>query len=585
MSSPEIYSAFISAVAGTVSFRLASSLKIIPLSINTFAISESQPVDSAEPVPVSVIQTSTYLSSAGTLILSVVPPPIPALLRLTDLSHVAYKQPSVPLVLAPIFLTGSYLGECDDTFDAESKWQEMLALWLNRKGVQLEHLDQCSSWVKVSIQGHVESVEDAAVVWPKALCFVQSNAIDLEYLDTEDLRSKESWFQGDADSDNFSQIHAAVHWAKSRPERVKMLETRKQRQQEALLQKAMVSSPMSSRAVQYGDSHGPLGVFPTPPDGLSSQQVNSGSVIDTPAADTPGFFAATGLDLRGVVSESDPMRLSQQSGLLHQSPMEIKMSDDIFGEDDFGGEDITDADFSFFDQPDEEEFAADEVEFKPQESPETLEKPLKSPQVNDLAMAFEPAPEPETVAGAAMDVTEDSKEAQDIKVESGPLSPVEIRRRLFPASVAENPTSTKSLFQPLQFNSDLSSLDEKYSTGFFGYKGPMKIAKRERSAEQVGRDILLPSRPKRLRYDPQTSQLIFDSVFGPDGLDSDSSSTVGDHPAPGSIHSPRSNDLQMAVVDSPAADSDSSVNNLVCCLLCKAASDCCRWKSLNLSSP
>ena len=98
----------------------------------------------------------------------------------------------------------------------------------------------------------------------------------------------------------------------------------------------------------------------------------------------------------------------------------------------------------------------------------------------------------------------------------------------------------------------------------------MKIAKRERSAEKVRRDILLPSKPKRPRYDPQTSQFVLDSVSGPDGLDSDSSSVVGDRPATGSIHSLMSNDLQMAVVDSPVPDSDSSVNNLVRRLLCKA---------------
>jgi hypothetical protein len=342
-----------------------------------------------------------------------------------------------------------------------------------------------------------------------------------------------------------------------------MLAARKQKQQDALLQKATATSPMSSRAVQYGDSHGPLGVYPTPPDGLSSQQVNAGSVIDTPAADTPGFFATTGL---GVTGESDPMRLSQQSGLMHHSPMDIKMSDDIFGEDDFGGEDITDADFSFFDQPDEEESAPAEVDLKPLELPETPEKPPKSPKV-DVAVELQ---EPQTVEGAVVHVADDSKEAQDTNVESGPLSPVEVRRRLFPASAVENHNSTKSVFQPLQFNSDLSSLDEKYATGLFGYKGLMKI-KRERSAEQVRRDIYLPSRPKRLRYDHETSQLVLDSVFGPDGLDSDSSSVVGDHPAAGSIHSPRSNDLQVSGIDSPAAGSDAAVNNLVCRLLCKIA--------------
>jgi mediator of RNA polymerase II transcription subunit 13 len=551
MSSPEVYSAFIAAVAGTVSFRLASSLKIIPLSINTIALPDDQPVDSAEPVPVSVVQTSAYLSSAGTLILSAVPSPIPALLRLTDLNHVAFNQQGAPLVLAPIFLRGSYLGECDD-FDAESKWQEMLALWLNRKGVQLEHLDLSNSWVKVVIQSQ-ELAEDATVVWPKALCFVQESA--LEYLDTEDLRSKESWFQGDADSDNFGQIHAAVRWAQSRAERTKLLETRNQRQQEVLLQKATATSPMNSRAVQYGDSHGPLGVYPTPPDGLSSQQPNAGSVIDTPAADTPGFFAAAGLDLRGVASDSDPMRLSQQSGLMHQSPIDIKMSDDIFGEDDFGGEDITDADFSYFDKPDEEEFAPTEP--KPLESPVALENPPKSPKVEELAAAVEPAEGPPTVGGAAPDEAQDVKEAQDPKVENTPLSPVEIRRRLFPASASENPPAHKSLFLPLQFNSDLSTLDQKYSTGLFRYKGLAKIAKRERSAEQARKDILLPSRPKRLRYDPQTSQLLLDSTDGPD---SDSSSVVGDLPAPGSIHSPRSN---VAAVDSPAEDSDAPVHALV----------------------
>jgi hypothetical protein len=487
------------------------------------------------------------------------PSPIQGLLRLSDLNHVAYNQ--VPLVLAPIFLSGSYLGECDDSFDSESKWQEILALWLSRKGIQLEDLGQGSSWVKVSIHGHVKS-ED--VLWPKALCFVQSNAIDVEDLDSEERTN--SWFQGDADSGNVSQIHAAVQWAQSHQERLRTLQARKQRQQEASLQKAAATSPMSSRAVQYGDSHGPLGVYPTPPDGLSSQQV-AASVIDTPAADTPTFFATTGLDLRGITGENDPMRLSNQSGLMQQSPMAMKMNDDLFGEDDFGGEDITDADFSFFDQPDEEEFSEPQVEPKPQDSPEPLEKPPKSPKVdreNDLETVVTAVEGPQTVDGAALDVVQHVPEVE----RNGPLSPVEIRRRLFPA----NPTpksAHKSLFQPLQFN-DMSTLDEKYSSsGFFGYKGQKKTAKRERSAEQVRRDISLP---KRLRYDPQTSQLILDSVFGRAGPDSDASSVVGDQGSirAGSMYSPGyDNDLQIAVVDSPAADSDSAMNSLVRRLLCR----------------
>jgi hypothetical protein len=171
-------------------------------------------------------------------------------------------------------------------------------------------------------------------------------------------------------------------------------------------------------------------------------------------------------------------------------------------------------------------------------------------------MAVETVVESQTVTGADMRVILDVPKVE----RNGPLSPVEIRRRLFPPTTNNHSSTHKSLFQPLQFNSDLSTLDEKYTTsGHFGHKGLLKADKRERSPKEI---ISLPKRP---RHDPQAFPLLVDSVFGRDEPDSESSSTVRD--LHGSIHSPSSNDLHMVVADSLAADSDSSVNNLVCPLL------------------
>lgn len=253
-----------------------------------------------------------------------------------------------------------------------------------------------------------------------------------------------------------------------------------------------------SRMAQYPDLQNTNLVYPTPPEGAAATGINSSIQHDT----YPG--------------ESDLLSPDVPQGTKHLSGPELSPKidigtgrydasddDDLFGEMnniDFGSNGITDADFSFFDDPGLDDAAdvmpVDQPQETAQEPVDTTHATEEAHQASEIPaiIASPEAPKPEEApkSGEAPVVVKNDLEPLDEPMEleespqpsqrppgqtiSPPLSPVEIKKILFPGSqVGERRQSEEGHtqpghYQPVTFERKLGAWDQKYgATGKFWF--------------------------------------------------------------------------------------------------------------------
>lgn len=306
------------------------------------------------------------------------------------------------------------------------------------------------------------------------------------------------------------------------------------------------SPPFNQRAA---DQQAALsGIYPTPPDGL-----------------LPGTQGAQQVP----TSESNPMPpINETSELLPGEEMEVlrqsisssnapeagfqRSDDDLFGdmgEMDFGGNEVGDEDFDYFDEPDDEPINADDALEKsadvkmadaaPFDEPGTGQQTAHEVMANQETQA---APEPNTSdielptegryehlsrdsttdAGTNAAKGESVTDDEPPKPPDRPLSPFGIRERLLPPPIpasairAENEKGRSlrrsSTFGPVTFNDGLE-LSSKYING--GLTNALQTSR----TRKLEADISLPPKPKKQRGRPASPDV--DSP-GP-GEESDSS--------------------------------------------------------------
>ena len=404
ISPKEIHECFISSVLGSIVYFLCRDHGFIPLNsrtlISTSPKLENLSVFSSDEMTFDSITLATLdisLTSLGTLVIKAHSDTAPGLQSIMSTS-VAEKlpenlSPGTALWLAPGGNAARLYGPEDDgnlpgslpishlqanIVDHRQRgfngitiksWQAKCLEWLTAKGLNAAALES-GGWVFVQVlSGHsayfnadsqgTPMLEDLAIVpWPRLLCFqTSSNAM-------RDLQPSATFSGRDP-------LSFAEDWYTSKDERANAMNKRQKERQiaEALSREQaevearnLQSSTYSPAALRRGSNAGAM--YPTPPDAVH-HPVGATPTFDGTAS-TPGNPNAFINPEAGVAVQANPGLPDTEAELWASSGRKDRTdpnahpadndndNDNLFGDmgGDIFGTDITDADFSFFDEPD-----------------------------------------------------------------------------------------------------------------------------------------------------------------------------------------------------------------------------------------
>jgi Mediator complex subunit 13 N-terminal len=506
VSLPELYHHFISAFNDTATFTLVSQTKVIPLYPNAFAVCANRD-ESANylepPTPVNGVQFTTYLTSAGVIVFSLSSLDILDYLHLSRLPQDTYLHDGVPTVIVPGLVPTIRCTMSRDFFDSErsSRWRRNVVVWLTRRGLTFSRPDDLQSWVAMRLpqrRGMISNSgsDSLVILWPLSLCFhCPGSSLEPQPHASGQVDSSAAlWFKGPEDAGFTDMLNLAEQWIESQPE--KQLAARRARQKEVnnATSVQVPASPVHMRNITYGESHGLAGVYPTPPDGLSSQVGTVALSMDTPIG-LPYDLSSQSIDLKAISNEAEGDRNIHITGRpITQDNVPSKMDDDLFDdmdEDDFVGNDITDADFSFFDQPDDVGSTSNDVDMKmdfdeadksiENSKPRTPDDNMEDMQIEPVALSERQENDQQAGPGSIQDIemldsdkmiaNVTANENENSAEKSVFLTPAEVRRRLFlqqsPEHLPSNPANNSrkhSEYEPLPFSHRLISTDAKYSS-------------------------------------------------------------------------------------------------------------------------
>lgn len=280
----------------------------------------------------------------------------------------------------------------------EDTWKIRVTSWLAGKGISLTDTTP-RDWLKVlttsarastadnGMFSQKDPTDESQFLWPRELCYTRVST-QLECFDA----GVESLQVSDECGGMHDPLSFAEHWFKSKILRDDQLEAARSTRQvnELLAQQSRVSeaaildhNSMDEpyiRVVNYLDLHAAGTIYPTPPDGTHTQG-SIGAHLSNEIGSTPdngdmsnfdqsagegannehGLARSTQVD-KGI-DESDERRRSDASQIAMLSAGYDASNADMFGgmdEDMFGTSGITEADFSFFDEPDLED-AGDQI--------------------------------------------------------------------------------------------------------------------------------------------------------------------------------------------------------------------------------
>jgi mediator of RNA polymerase II transcription subunit 13 len=515
-----IHSFFIQGVQACFAYTLAKGGKALQLDARTF-VTAPEPDDdlssNRESQSLSVFTIDHSLANGGGMLVST------SIRNDTRLSSyvecVVDMEDHAEIVIAPGGLFASVIHGHRTAEDNDiRKWKAYVRDSLRGRGIDLAMLDPQNRWLLLKLRDQsdvndIYATSSTVFYWPMVLCFScqsfvvptddphEDEPTDLYWVRptdadgyTEPLRFAQEWYNGKTNRDNVVE------------ERGRILDLAKKQAENAIL---TVTTPAYTRDGLQATA----GVYPTPPDGVLSQ-VSHAQTLDVPAVSLPVDQAAyrSGLDMQ----HSDMMDLDmgpfednvrQGPSVISRGSLDAVMKmdgDDLFGDledEDLRGQDITDADFSFFDEPEipDEEMMDNIIEDPGDGSITKMEddKPTadrtgsKELTVNVQGLLNATATEQnknnssilatKTRHAQTLDLIEKVKDTpmnntdhslQSERDHNEPLSPSSIRRKLFDFTIRPAMTGRRaSQFQPLPFNALLQQHDAKYILdGSFGFK-------------------------------------------------------------------------------------------------------------------
>lgn len=287
--------------------------------------------------------------------------------------------------------------------DAQA-WKSAVQVWLERRGVHLANLNDEAAWVRIRLpnqlrprpvnSSNANRVSIREFLWPTRLCLCylskarlhsdrhSSSQVMPEEMSGFDMVRCIDWFQAEDQRGFRDPFQFPQDWVVDKPERDKAIgalqQPQKAEEEPATTQidsaAAYPSSPLYSRGM-YPDMQTASGVYPTPPDGVFIPGPGGTALIDGPNVASDNSDAHVEHDAEGSQRQEESKNDIKEESFdshdheNHQAAYAPQGSDamdfdaafndgndDLFedmDEDMFAGtgNDITEADFSFFDDP------------------------------------------------------------------------------------------------------------------------------------------------------------------------------------------------------------------------------------------
>ncbi|KAF7519907.1 hypothetical protein PCG10_009675 [Penicillium crustosum] len=542
-SSAAIYASFISAVTGSIGLQLIRRHAALPLGSRTLFTAveksgyESPHINNDNILSNSCLTTlNIQLTMSGTITVSAQSISQAGITRLCspheDISERIDVQPGIDLWLCPNGTIAKLVTANIDSstvpslsypasgnlFAKKIQWKLDVVQWLRNFGLHIGSIDE-EPWVEVEVwepffarlAGEAWRQSDDSqsalplkrMLWPARFCFRRasssnfSSGAQASLLD-EPLDFAERW----STMASSLKLDDISHTAQNTPI-TQDPQPKDQEMPSPLKPEPLESIESLSRIAQYPDLQSTNLVYPTPPDGTAVVGLNNPNPSEAFADDSDfGLPHTTQRNPRRNAPGSDMSPVQNIGVGIGTGRYDASDEEDLFGEmneRDFGSKGITDADFSFFDDPDfdgmegnslvedadealeaphppvepeaEAMVDAEPSPNQPQEIPIEVEthEAHASPIYDEAPRLSEEPMAPEELAHSPMDRT-----GQTI---SPPLSPVEVKKILFPGPEEDDHQQStdnrgQGHYHPVEFEKKLGDWDRKYgAAGKFWFSG------------------------------------------------------------------------------------------------------------------
>ncbi|KAJ5550195.1 Mediator complex subunit Med13 [Penicillium sp. DV-2018c] len=538
-SSAAIHASFISAVTGAISLQLIRRHAALPLGSRTLFTAVAAPgyespfINNDSIFSNSCLTTvNIQLTMGGTITVSTQTISQTGIMRLwsprDDVADLLRMQPGIDLWLCPNGTIARLVTNIESPsapspgYPAASnmaakrtQWKIDVVQWLRNFGLQVDSIED-EPWVEVEIwepffarlagetwrksDDNQSTLPLKRMLWPARYCFKRATsphnsfAAQVSLLD-EPLDFAEQWSQMASSLQEDHTAHTIQNT--SAPQDI---QPKGQDIPSPIKTDSLDNIESLSRIAQYPDLQITNLVYPTPPDGAAAIGLNNPNPSETFVGESDPRLPH---ETQGGPTKDAPGSASpfQDNGFgVGTGRYDASDEEDLFGEmndPDFGSKGITDADFSFFDEPDFEGMDCDPPQ---QDVGETVE-PSPPPDIQADAMSVhedqasvqqpiitaQPEPREMTASPMSDGVTHDVDEsmAREGSVHSPtdgskqtispPLSPVEVKRILFlePEAEASGPSKNnrgQGHYNPVTFRKRLGDWDQKYgATGKFWF--------------------------------------------------------------------------------------------------------------------
>ncbi|KAJ5495743.1 hypothetical protein N7539_000859 [Penicillium diatomitis] len=522
-SSVAIYAAFIAAVTGALSLHLVHKHGALPIGSRTLFTPvshfgyEDARIDSEGLFSSSNLTTlNVQLNGPGTVTVSLQTTDQPGIARLfgpgDDIKDLSRVSPGTDIWLCPNGaiarlaatdekppnLPSPGLNISGESVAKRRQWKLDVIQWLKNFGLHVGTTED-EQWVEVEVwepffarlAGETARQGDEGqaalplkrMFWPARFCFRRRISTDESFNSeaslADPLEFAETWLSTAAGLT--SQITSQDVPAIEPPSKNEEISPRID---------AGDNFESLSRMTQYPEFSSANLVYPTPPEGGPGHAVPNTAAHGVSPNDVNLLSPELPAESKAQKVPELPPKSAVGSGRYDAID-----NDDLFGEmndKDFGSKGVTDADFSFFDEPEAEDMIDTMVVNQPQnlaQVPTTLSPShdkgglnvvSPAPVPNDVSVPDEVKPDPQPITST---VTENKASSKDqigqgasssasprpsCQTISPPLSPVDIRKILFsgsrpnPEKGNEHTSPQKGNYQAVDFEKKLGSRDQKY---------------------------------------------------------------------------------------------------------------------------
>ena len=531
LSNKAVYELFITTVLQLISLRLCKHTGALPLNYRTILLSQGVFRQQEEPDkttadcdPVLGI-FRTYLATTGSLVVSLSVFYCNGLMNLGNSIGSASTFSGQSILAAPFGVLAleqsnsiaesrtASLAPTPNTHALsiryapdlnESLWKQACIGILEKRGVARSILRGCS-WVNLYVSKRklqelrsdakrtMTAASSAVIPWPSSLCFrkkavelattcrVEDNMLSGHEESHDPLGSARGWFNSTADRDEKVSKRKADR-ATVLPKEQNSVDTRVQRQ-----------NGQSPLALHRQSTAGAGAMYPTPPDALQNPSSVTPSFDGTVSSPGNPQSATAMVEIESTMpimvrsdeALDDGYELSESKR--HRSDSQLLGdSDNMFedmGGDMFGENDITEADFSFFDQQPAEmtedlpmedsnatnnETRTDPVIFSETAQPDTgvQSNPEPSVPADEIVFAKPELKHASSYRNGQVTVRNRDGRSNSSKRESSPFDPDAVYKRVKALTSASSDVNRQTkIFDLVEFDSKLPLISKKYEHG------------------------------------------------------------------------------------------------------------------------